>query len=133
MRSLAPSELESISPVMLRLSSEGDPLDSPLLGRLCAFCGGVGAIRLGSASPHCPVPASSGSLTGLLLLLQGCSASLTGLLALLQPCGWSVGAGLLMLADQRSMGTVLTAVCTASLLLLAWVLGAARASTHSAL
>ena len=67
---LTPSEPESINPVMLRLSSEGDPLDPLLLGRLCAFCGGVGAMRPRSESPQGTAPASCACSTGLLPLLQ---------------------------------------------------------------
>lgn len=116
---LAPSEPESMSPVMLRLSSEGDPLDPLLLGRLCAFCGGVGAMRPRSTSPSGTAPGS-------------CACS-TGLPPLLQAGGSSLGTALLLPEDQRSTGPALTTVCTDSLLLLAWTWGCARASLHSAL
>ena len=65
-----------MSPVMLRLSSEGDPLDPldlPLMGRLrCAFCGGVRAAKAPPNSrcrPSTAATALSGLSPPLLLLL----------------------------------------------------------------
>ena len=116
---LAPSEPEFISPVMLRLSSDGEPLEPLLPGRLCGFCGGVGAMRPPSESPQGTPP--------------GSCASSTGVLQLLPPCGSPEGAALLLPVDQRSTGAAHTAVWTDSLLLLAWAWECARASLHSAL
>ena len=68
-----------MSPVMLRLSSEGDPLeplDLPLMGRLrCAFCGGVPAAKAPPNS-RCRLLTAATALSGLsplllLLLLLG--------------------------------------------------------------
>lgn len=72
-----------MSPVMLRLSSEGDPLDPldlPLMGRLrCAFCGGVPAAKAPPNS-RCRLSTAPTALSGLspplLLLLLGEPSSL---------------------------------------------------------